>query len=145
MLVTVFIIHVNNVNCNKKGSNVRIIYVENIVSIIWQLYMWWNIQLLSVFTRFSYPYPVCLWKYDTPLKQENWLCGICCELNTKILFNPLSTCICNPGNHIPHLLKCYINGTKIIYIFLSCHFFGGCYYRRGGGALLSGFDSKVNN
>ena len=28
MLVTVFIIHVNKVNCNKKGSNVRILYVE---------------------------------------------------------------------------------------------------------------------
>ena len=35
MLVTVFIIHVNKVNCNKKGSNaIRILYVENIVRII---------------------------------------------------------------------------------------------------------------
>ena len=34
MLVTVFIIHVNKVNCNKKGSNVRILYVENFVRII---------------------------------------------------------------------------------------------------------------
>ena len=33
MLVTVFIIHVNKINCNKKGSNVRILYVENIVRI----------------------------------------------------------------------------------------------------------------
>ena len=34
MLVTVFIIHVNKVKCNKKGSNVRVRYVENIVRII---------------------------------------------------------------------------------------------------------------
>ena len=34
MLVPVFIIHVNKVKCNKKGSNVLILYVENIVRII---------------------------------------------------------------------------------------------------------------
>ena len=34
MLVTVFIVHVNKVNCNKKGSNVRILNAENIVRII---------------------------------------------------------------------------------------------------------------
>ena len=60
MLVTVFIIHVNNVNYNKRGSNVRILYVENIIRIIWQLYMWLHIQLLSVLrvlvTRTRYVY-----------------------------------------------------------------------------------------
>ena len=68
MLVRVFIIHANKVNCNEKGSNVRILYVENIVRIIWQL--WWHIHLLSVFMRFSHYVTriLCLWKYGTPLK-----------------------------------------------------------------------------
>ena len=60
------------------------------------------------------------------------MCGICCKLNRKILFNPLPTCICN---HIPHLLKCYIK-----YKILLSGGGGG-----GGGALLSGFNSKVKN
>ena len=44
---------------------------------------------------------------------------------------------------MPHFLKCYINGTKIIYLFLSGYFFRGRYY--GGGGVTFRFNSKVNS
>ena len=97
------------------------------------------LRVLVTMLPVSYVYENTIHHYNRKI-----LCGIFCKLNRKILFNPLPTCICN---HIPHLLKCYINGTKIIDIFWSGHFFRGCYYRGGdylfGGVLLSGFNNKV--
>ena len=81
------------------------------------------LRVLVTMLPVSYVYEHTVHHYNRKI-----LCGICCKLNRKILFNPLPTCICN---HIPHLLKCYINGTKFIYSFLSGHFFRGCYYRGG--------------
>ena len=49
MVVTVFIIHVNKANVTK-GSNVGILYVENIVR-IWQL--WWHTAFIGFYTRMS--------------------------------------------------------------------------------------------
>ena len=93
------------------------------------------LRVLVTMLPVSYVYENTVHHYNRKI-----LCGIFCKLNRKILFNPLPTCVCN---HIPHLLKCYMNGTKIIYIFFEWSFFQGLLF--SGAPLLSGFNSKVKN
>ena len=97
------------------------------------------LRVLVTMLPVSYVYENTVHHYNRKI-----LCGICCKLNRKILFNPLPTCICN---HIPHFLKCYINGTKIIYnIFWVVIFSGAAIIGAGGGgALHSRFNSKLKN